>query len=71
MASEKNIKLKEDQVKELAAKIKEASIVLLTDYRGITVADDTELRRAVRGTGAEYSVIKNNIKRRALAECGI
>jgi len=71
LASEKNIKMKEEQVKELAAKIKDASIVLLTDYRGINVADDTELRKAVRETSAEYSVIKNNITRRALAECGI
>ena len=61
MASEKNIKLKEEEVQKLAEKMKNASLVLLTDYRGINVADVTGLRKAVRATGAEYFVIKNNI----------
>lgn len=71
MASEKNIKLKEEEVKVLAEKIKDASLVLLTDYRGINVSDVTALRKSVREVGAEYIVIKNNITRRALKECGI
>ena len=71
MASEKNIKLKEEEVKALAEKIKDASLVLLTDYRGINVSDVTALRKTVREVGAEYVVIKNNITRRALKECGI
>ena len=71
MANEKIIKQKEEEVKALAAKMKDASLVLLVDYRGINVADVTELRKSVREIGAEYSVIKNNITRRALAECGI
>ena len=71
MANEKIIKQKEEEVKNLASKMKEASIVLLVDYRGINVSDVTELRKAVRAAGAEYSVIKNNITRRALKECGI
>ena len=71
MASEKIIKQKEEEVKKLAEKMKEASLVLLTDYRGIDVANDTSLRKAVRVAGGEYCVIKNNITRRALKECGI
>lgn len=71
MASEKIIAQKEKEVKELAEKIKTASLVLLVDYRGINVADVTGLRKSVREVGAEYSVIKNNITRRALKECGI
>lgn len=71
MASEKILKQKEQEVKELAAKMKDAKLVLLVNYRGINVADDTALRKSVRETGAEYSVIKNNITRRALKECGI
>ena len=71
MASEKIIQQKEKEVKELAAKMKDASVVLLVNYRGINVADDTALRKSVRATGAEYTVIKNNITRRALAENGI
>ena len=71
MANEKIIKRKEAEVNELAVKMKDASLVLLVDYRGINVADVTELRKSVREIGAEYSVIKNNITRRALKECGI
>lgn len=71
MASEKILKQKEQEVKELAAKMKEAKLVLLVNYRGINVADDTTLRKSVREVGAEYAVIKNNITRRALKECGI
>ena len=71
MASEKIIKATEEQVKKLAEKMKDASLVLLVDYRGIDVANDTVLRKSVREIGAEYSVIKNNITRRALKECGI
>ena len=64
MASEKIIKQKEEEVKKLAEKMKTASLVLLTDYRGINVADDTLLRKAVRNANGEYFVIKNNITRR-------
>lgn len=71
MASEKNIKAKEEQVNALAEKMKDASIVLLTDYRGINVADVTELRKTLRGINAEYFVIKNNITKRALNKNGI
>ncbi len=71
MASEKNIKAKEEQVNALAEKMKDASIVLLTDYRGINVADVTNLRKTLRDVNAEYSVIKNNITKRALNKIGI
>ena len=70
MASEKILEQKQKEVSELAAKIKDASLVLLVNYRGINVADDTTLRKSVRTIGAEYAVIKNNIIRRALKECG-
>lgn len=71
MASEKIINQKKKEVTELAAKIKEAKLVLLTDYRGINVENVTNLRTELRNTNSEYSVIKNNITRRALAEAGI
>ena len=71
MASNTVLKQKEEEVKKLAEKMKNASLVLLTDYRGIDVADVTALRKAVRTVNGEYSVIKNNITRRALKECGI
>ena len=71
MANEKIIAQKEKEVNELAEKIKAAKIVLLTDYRGITVDGVTGLRADLRKGNAEYKVIKNNITKRALAECKI
>ena len=71
MASEKILNQKKEEVSKLAEKMKEAKIVLLTDYRGINVENVTSLRAELRNTNSEYKVIKNNIIRRALEECGI
>ena len=70
MASEKILNQKKEEVTKLANKIKEAKLVLLTDYRGINVENVTELRAELRKANAEYTVIKNNITKRALAEAG-
>ena len=66
MANEKTIAKKQAQVEELAKELKEAKLVLLTNYRGITVTDVTKLRSELRSANAEYRVIKNNIVKRAL-----
>lgn len=66
MANEKTIAKKQEAVNSLAQEIKEAKVVLLTDYRGITVTDVTKLRADLRNVNAEYRVIKNNIIKRAL-----
>ena len=71
MASEKVLNQKKEEVKNLAEKMKEAKLILLTDYRGINVVDDTDLRRNLRNINATCNVIKNNITRRALKEIGI
>ena len=71
MASEKILNQKKEEVAKLAEKMKDAKLILLTDYRGINVGDVTSLRADLRNTKAEYKVIKNNITRRALAECKI
>ena len=71
MASEKILNQKKEEVKKLAEEMKESKLILLTDYRGINVADDTVLRKDLRNANATYTIIKNNITRRALAECGI
>ena len=71
MASEKILNQKKEEVAKLAEKIKEAKVVLLTDYRGINVSDVTGLRAKLRNAEVEYKVIKNNITRRALEECKI
>ena len=63
MANEKIIAQKEKEVNELAEKIKAAKIVLLADYRGITVDSVTGLRADLRKANTEYKVIKNNLKK--------
>lgn len=70
MASENILKQKEEEVKKLAERLKDAKIILLTDYRGISVADVTKLRSDLRETNSEYKVIKNNIVKRALEANG-
>ena len=71
MASEKILNQKKEEVKKLAEEMKEAKLILLTNYRGINVADDTSLRRDLRNANAKCTIIKNNITKRALAEAGI
>jgi len=71
MASEKILNQKKEEVTKLATEMKEAKLILLTDYRGINVVDDTTLRRDLRNVNAKATIIKNNITKRALAECGL
>ena len=71
MANEKNINQKIKEVEELSNKIKEAKVVLFTDYRGINVEDITNLREKLRQSKTEYAVIKNNITQRAVQNCKI
>ena len=66
MASEVILKQKEEEVKALAEKLKDAKLVLLADYRGISVEAVTGLRNTLRDAKSEYKVIKNNIIKRAL-----
>lgn len=71
MANKNIIDKKDKEVVELADRLKNAQVILLTDYRGINVANVTELRKSLREVGAKYSVIKNNIVRRAFEKLGI
>jgi large subunit ribosomal protein L10 len=58
--SEKNTDV--DKLKNDLAKV---STVILTTFQGITVAQDTQLRRAVQGAGGNYRVVKNTLAERA------
>ncbi|HBR03789.1 MAG TPA: 50S ribosomal protein L10, partial [Ruminiclostridium sp.] len=60
MPSEKLLIQKKAQVSELAQKLKDAKSIVLTDYRGLTVDQDTNLRKALREANVEYRVIKNS-----------
>ena len=53
MASEKVLQQKKEEVSKLAEEMKEAKLILLTNYRGINVADDTSLRRDLRNVNAK------------------
>ena len=66
MPNEKVLQSKQQLVADLAQKLKDASAGVIVDYKGITVADDTKLRRDLRAAGVEYSVIKNTMLRFAL-----
>ncbi len=71
MANKEIIKKKEEEVNALVEKMKDAKLVLFTDYRGINVDDVTKLRAKLRTSNTEYKIVKNNISRRALAKCEI
>ena len=60
-----------EEVKRLTGRLREATSVILTDYRGLTVAQVTELRRALREASAEYRVVKNSLTQLAARELGI
>jgi len=67
----KAIEKKMVEVKEIGEKLKKAQSVVFVDYRGIKVCDDTNLRRAFRKAGVEYTVLKNKLVMRALADMGV
>lgn len=70
MPSEKILTQKQQQVAELAEQLKASVAGVVVDYKGITVADDTKLRRDLRAEGIRYFVVKNSILERASAEVG-
>lgn len=59
------IELKAPIVEEISANIKDAQSVVLVDYRGLTVEQDTQLRKSLREAGIVYKVYKNTYMNRA------
>lgn len=55
------IELKQPVVQEISAGIKDAQSVVLVDYRGLTVEQDTQLRKTLREAGVSYKVYKNTL----------
>jgi large subunit ribosomal protein L10 len=62
---------KAEKVDSLKARIEGADALLLTEYRGLTVPEISELRRSLREGGASFAVVKNTLMRRAVADAGI
>jgi large subunit ribosomal protein L10 len=56
-------------VAAISGRFRESSAAVLTEYRGLTMAQLTQLRRSL-GDGAKYEVVKNTLTRRAAAEAG-
>ena len=59
------VELKQPIVAAIAEDVKDAASVVLVDYRGLTVAQDTELRKQLREAGIIYKVCKNTMMKRA------
>ena len=55
------IEIKKPIVEEISANIEGAQSVVLVDHRGLTVAQDTELRKQLREAGVVYKVYKNTM----------
>ncbi|HEL1640159.1 TPA: 50S ribosomal protein L10 [Streptococcus suis] len=69
--SEAIIAKKAELVDAVAEQMKAATSIVVVDARGLTVEQDTVLRRNLRGEGVEYKVIKNSILRRAAEKAGL
>ncbi|AWE09103.1 50S ribosomal protein L10 [Lysinibacillus sp. 2017] len=66
----KAIETKSVKVQEIVAKFEAAASVVVVDYRGLTVAQVTELRKQLREAGVEFKVYKNTLTRRAAESVG-
>jgi large subunit ribosomal protein L10 len=62
---------KEQAVEEIAGKFGDAQAALLTEYRGLSVGEIAEVRRALRDAEADYKVLKNTLTRIAVREVGL
>ena len=60
------VELKQPIVEEISATIKDAASVVVVDYLGLTVAEDTQLRKQLREAGVTYKVYKNTLVSRAV-----
>lgn len=71
MPSPKILEKKQQAVDALVAELKDAQSIVLNDYMGLNVAEDTEMRAAFRKAGVQYRVIKNTTLIRAFEKLGL
>ncbi len=71
MPNAKVLAEKQQLVSDVATKFRESTTTVVADYRGLSVAQVTELRKQLREAGVEFKVIKNTLTRRATAEAGL
>ena len=70
MPSEKILAAKQQRVEDLVSELKGATTYVFVATRGLTVAQDTEMRSELRKAGVKFEVIKNTVLRRVFAELG-
>ena len=70
MPSEKILAAKQQRVEDLVSELKGATTYVFVATRGLTVAQDTEMRAELRKAGVKFAVIKNTVLRRVFAELG-
>lgn len=70
MPSEKILAAKQQRVEDLVSELKGATTYVFVATRGLTVAQDTEMRSELRKAGVKFAVIKNTVLRRVFAELG-
>ena len=70
MSNAKILETKKTIVANIKEKFEKAQTVVLVDYRGLTVAEDTELRNQLRQAGVEYEVLKNTMINIATKDMG-
>jgi len=71
LANAKVIQAKQEAVEVVTAKLRESASTVVADYRGLNVAQVTELRKQLREAGIEFQVLKNTLVRRATAEANL
>ena len=59
---------KQQLVSDITQKLRDSKTTIVTDYRGLDVAEVTELRKQLREAGVEFKVLKNTLVRRATSE---
>ncbi|MEG2456858.1 MAG: 50S ribosomal protein L10, partial [Clostridia bacterium] len=68
--SEQVLQIKKQIVEEIKTKIQNASSLVLVEYKGLTVKQDTEFRSKLRESGVDYKVMKNRLVKIAFNELG-
>lgn len=68
MANTNILTEKKSIVSEISDKVKDSSSVIFFEYRGLSVAELTELRRKLRDSGSDFKIYKNTLTRRALSD---
>ena len=66
-----NRMIKEQKVAEIKEKLEKSQAVILSSYQGLTVEEDTQLRKTLREAGVEYRVYKNTLVTLAARELGM